>query len=76
MNANGLGSKGVPAREVMIKYLMLPPDERVEFDRFYGKREIMIEIHDLLKRARPEQLKRVQERVATWNSKGAGGKGL
>ncbi len=57
--------------ELMIGYLTLSAEERAEFDRYYAKREVMIEVRDLLKMAKPEQLERVRELTASVRSNAA-----
>jgi len=69
MNTNGHKAKAVRAKELMLGYLVLSADERVEFDLFYGKRGTMLEISGLLAKAKPEQLQRVREQLVAWKGK-------
>jgi len=49
------------AHEMMWAYLRLSPEERHRFDIFYGRRVWLLRIWAKLRRATPEQMRRVRE---------------
>jgi hypothetical protein len=49
------------SHEMMVTYLKLSPEERHEFDRVYARRVILLRIFSRLRRATPEQIRRVRE---------------
>ena len=49
------------SHEMMVTYLKLSPEERHEFDRIYARRVMLLRIFAKLRRATPEQVRRVRE---------------
>jgi hypothetical protein len=49
------------AHEMMLAYLRLAPEERHRFDIFYARRVWLLRIWSKLRRATPEQIRRVRE---------------
>ena len=54
-------TKIMKSHEMMVTYLKLSPEERHEFDRIYARRVMLLRIFAKLRRATPEQVRRVRE---------------
>ena len=53
------------ATELMARYMLLPPEERGKFDRYHARRVWYLAQWARIRRATPEQLRRVKEILAT-----------
>jgi hypothetical protein len=49
------------SHELIVAYVKLSPEERHEFDRIYARRVMLLRIFAKLRRATPEQIRRVRE---------------